>query len=187
MDPVYASFEFAPVIKKGDYEYFVHPLCDGVPKIDPILLSMAADKIIFDSFILNVDKIVCVEAMGIPLATALSMKTGIPFVVIRKREYGFENEVKVGYETGYSKNELYINDIGLLDNVFIVDDVISTGETLINIIREIRKIGAEITGVMTLVCKDHEVIDKINAETGVLVDCLYELKIFDGKVEAYEM
>ena len=49
--------------------------------------------------------------MGIPLATALSIKTGIPFVVVRKRSYGLEGECQVHQQTGYSENELYINGI----------------------------------------------------------------------------
>ena len=53
---------------------------------------------------LDVDKIVAVEAMGIHLATALSLATDIPFVVIRKREYGLEGECEVYQKTGYGIN-----------------------------------------------------------------------------------
>ena len=46
------------------------------------------------------------EAMGIHLATALSLETGIPFVVVRKRQYGLPGEVAVHQTTGYSQGEL---------------------------------------------------------------------------------
>ena len=57
------------------------------------------------------DSIVTMEAMGIPLASALSLDMGIPFTIIRKREYGLPGEVSVEQVTGYSKSKLYINGL----------------------------------------------------------------------------
>ena len=74
-----------PVVKKGDYFYFVHPISDGVPWVESKLLNSIMDYIVDNFDLTNVDKIVGVESMGIPLATALSLKTDIPFVIIRKR------------------------------------------------------------------------------------------------------
>jgi adenine phosphoribosyltransferase len=59
----------------------------------------------------KIDKIVTMEAMGIPLATALSLKLKIPFVIIRKRTYGLPGEIDVEQITGYSKSKLYINGL----------------------------------------------------------------------------
>ncbi len=82
----------APIIKKGEYNYFVHPITDGIPLVEPSILEEAADGISkFGN--MEVDKIVCIEAMGVHIATALSIKTRIPFVVVRKRVYGLEGEV----------------------------------------------------------------------------------------------
>ena len=33
------SFEKVPVVKKGDYDYVIHPITDGVPWITPDLLD----------------------------------------------------------------------------------------------------------------------------------------------------
>ena len=33
-----ASLQAAPVIWKGDYPYFIHPITDGVPRMDPEIL-----------------------------------------------------------------------------------------------------------------------------------------------------
>ena len=35
----------APIIKKGEYNYFVHPITDGIPLVDPSILEEAADGI----------------------------------------------------------------------------------------------------------------------------------------------
>ncbi len=130
----------APIIKKGQYNYFVHPITDGVPLVDPEVLMEAAEGIKkFGN--LEVDKIVCVEAMGIHIATALSIMTGIPFVVIRKRKYGLDGEVAVHQITGYSQGELYINGLNRGDKIILVDDVVSTGGTMIAVLNAMGKMG----------------------------------------------
>lgn len=60
---------------------------------------------------MDIDKIVAIEAMGIHLATALSLATDIPFVIIRKRQYGLEGEKEISQKTGYGSSKLYINDL----------------------------------------------------------------------------
>jgi adenine phosphoribosyltransferase len=97
------------------------------------------------------DKIIAIEAMGIPLATAISMKTGVPFCIIRKRQYGLEGEIKLSQETGYSKGELYINDISEGDRVLIVDDVISTGGTLVALMSALEGVGAIVTDAIVVI------------------------------------
>jgi len=116
----------SPVMKRGEYNYFIHPISDGVPSLDPHMVKEIADYIaeIAD---MNVDTILTVEAMGIPVANALSLKTGIPLTIVRKRPYFLEGEVELSQSTGYSKGVLYINGLKKGDRVIIVDDVISTG------------------------------------------------------------
>ena len=59
----------------------------------------------------EIDLIASVEAMGLPLLASVGEATGKPTVVIRKRSYGMEGEVKVEVSTGYSESTTYINDI----------------------------------------------------------------------------
>ncbi|HHH84018.1 MAG TPA: adenine phosphoribosyltransferase, partial [Thermoplasmatales archaeon] len=91
MSKIEESLRNAPIIKKGDYNYVIHPITDGIPYIEPSLLEEVIDKM----NIPQCRRIVTMEAMGIPIATALSLKTGIPFTIIRKRSYGLPGEVSV--------------------------------------------------------------------------------------------
>ena len=127
LEKLIKSLVEAPVVKKGDYDYFVHPITDGVPLVEADLLQEVAEATSKYAD-LNVDKIVCVEAMGIHLATAISILTEIPFVVIRKRSYGLEGESAVHQTTGYSEGELYINGLEKGDRIFMVDDVVVTDQ-----------------------------------------------------------
>ncbi|MBP9007849.1 MAG: adenine phosphoribosyltransferase, partial [Methanospirillum sp.] len=74
-----------PIVKKGEYNYFVHPITDGIPDIDPGLLREIAVGMIRLLDLTDVKYIVTAEAMGIPIATALSLMTDIPVNIIRKR------------------------------------------------------------------------------------------------------
>lgn len=140
----------APIIRRGEYHYFIHPITDGVPELKPELLSEVADRII-ELVDTDVDKIVTIEAMGIPVGTVLSMKTGIPLVIIRKKQYKLPNEIAVHQHTGYSKGELYVNGIDKGDRVLVVDDVISTGGTMKAVIWALELAGAEICDIVTVI------------------------------------
>ncbi|KZX11390.1 hypoxanthine/guanine phosphoribosyltransferase [Methanobrevibacter filiformis] len=174
------SLEASPVIKKGDYDYFVNPITDGIPEMVPDVLrelvAIVKDKVDLK----DIDKIVCIEAMGIHLATALSLETDIPFVVIRKREYGLPGETSVFQETGYSKQNLYINFIDSEDNIIVIDDVVSTGGTLVATISSLKERGANVQDVIAIVEK-YEGKQRVKNETGVNVLTLAKLDIIDSK------
>jgi adenine phosphoribosyltransferase len=170
----------APIIKKGEYNYFVHPITDGIPLVDPSILEEAADGISkFGN--MEVDKIVCVEAMGIHIATALSIKTRIPFVVVRKRVYGLEGEVPVHQMTGYSQGALYINGLKRGDRVILVDDVVSTGGTMIAVLNALKGMGVEVVDVMAVIEKGSGK-DIVKKETGFTVKSLVKVNVVDGRV-----
>ncbi len=96
------SLRNAPVIWKGDYPYFIHPITDGVPRLDPLVLKAVTDLCEVAIEWEGVDLILGIEAMGLPLTAPLSIRTGIPLIIARKRSYGLEGEVTIGQETGYS-------------------------------------------------------------------------------------
>ena len=168
------SLQKAPIIKKGDYSYIVHPITDGIPEIKPEMLREIASEM--KKHIEKcgpIDKIVAIEAMGIPLATALSLDMNIPFTIIRKRKYGLPGEVCVEQKTGYSKSKLYVNGLKKGDNVVIVDDVLSTGGTLKAVLSVLRKIGVNINGVFVVVDKgtcDEEIRDEFEVQILSLVN-----------------
>jgi adenine phosphoribosyltransferase len=170
----------APVIKKGEYNYFVHPITDGIPLVEPSILEEAAEGISrFGN--MEVDKILCVEAMGIHIATALSIKTRIPFVVVRKRVYGLDGEVPVHQMTGYSQGELYINGLHKGDRIILIDDVVSTGGTMIAVLNALKQMDVEIVDVMAVIEKGNGK-DIVKRETGFTVKSLVKVNILEGRV-----
>lgn len=145
------SLRAAPVVDRGEYQYFVHPVSDGIPLVEPGLLREIAAGIADAVDVAAADKILTAEAMGIHIATAVSLHTEAPFVIARKRQYGFPDEVAVHQETGYGESELYINGIEPTDEVLIVDDVCSTGNTLGALTSALAEIGAEVTDIVVVI------------------------------------
>ncbi len=176
------TLEESPIIKKGEYNYFVHPVTDGIPLTQPEVLTEIAVAI-KDHFCTDVDKIVCIEAMGIHLATAISLETGIPFVVIRKRQYGLPGEVAVYQTTGYSQGELFINGINSGDKILLIDDVVSTGGTMIAVLNALKNMGVEIVELVAVIEKGEgkKIVEK---ETGFKLKALIKVDVIDNKVIA---
>ena len=162
MDQLQRSLLESPIVEKDDYHYFVHPISDGVPMLEPSLLREIVIKIIRKAQLEDVDKIVTPAAMGIHISTAVSLMTDIPLVVIRKREYGLEGETPLFQQTGYSENQMYINDVEEGDNVLVLDDVLSTGGTLSAICTALEEIGANIVDLVAVIKK----VDGENALEG---------------------
>ena len=180
LEEVRKSLENSPVVKKNDYNYFVNPISDGIPAMDPKMLRELS-LVVYKHADLDIDKIVAVEAMGIHLATALSLATDIPFVVIRKRQYGLEGEQEVYQKTGYGSSNLYINDLHPGEKVLLIDDVVSTGGTLIALIKTLQDLKLEIKSIVAVIEKG-EGKEIVEAETGVDVLSIVKLDVVDGKV-----
>ena len=139
------------MVKRGEYNYFIHPITDGVPLVEPALLRDVCSAMIKILDLNNVDKIVVVEAMGIHIGAVLSVMTDIPMVVMRKREYELPHEIPVHQSTGYSKGELYLNGVYKGDRVIIIDDVVSTGGTMKALLEALRIAGAEVQDVCIVI------------------------------------
>ncbi|MGB9987882.1 hypoxanthine/guanine phosphoribosyltransferase [Salarchaeum japonicum] len=179
MDRLKRSLLDAPIIEKDGYQYFVHPISDGVPVLEPGLLREIVIKIIRKAEIEGVDKIVTPAAMGIHISTAVSLMTDIPLVVIRKRSYGLEDEVSLTQQTGYSESEMYINDVHEGDRVLVLDDVLSTGGTLRAITDALDHIGADVSDVVAVIKKEGP--NELD-ESDINVKTLINVDVVDGEV-----
>lgn len=177
------SLRGAPIIWKGDYPYFIHPLSDGIPRMDPEVLTAVTDLIVRSTDWTGVDLIVSVEAMGLPLLASVGIATGIPTVVIRKRPYGMNGEISVDVSTGYSESTLYVNDIFDGERVVIVDDVISTGGTLEPLLQKLEEMGVILHDVVIAIEKG-EGRERLNRDRPEWpIRSLARIEIVDGRVE----
>ncbi len=180
------SLRDAPIIWKGDYPYFIHPISDGIPRMNAEVLRATRDLIVATVDWNKIDLIVSIEAMGLPLLAAVGDATGKPTVVIRKRSYGMEGEIKVDVSTGYSESTVYINDINKGERILIVDDVISTGGTLEPILDALEKMGVILEDIVIAIEKGNG-RERLELERpNWPIRCLSKIEIIDGKIGIVE-
>jgi adenine phosphoribosyltransferase len=169
----------APVFKRGSYNYFIHPISDGVPEVRPELIREVAGHIVRIAD-LDVDKIITVEAMGIPIGISLSIMCDIPLVIIRKRKYGLPGEIEVSQVTGYSKSQLFLNGINKGDRVIVVDDVISTGGTLLATLESLKVAGATVKDVVAVIQRG-DGVSRL-ASKGYAVKTMVQVEVDESRV-----
>lgn len=181
-DALVESLKASPIVMRNGYPYFVHPLTDGVPAMDPKVLREVVDwmKAVGD---FQCDIILAPESMGIPLAVPLSLELGIPYSIVRKKRYSLPGEILFQQKTGYSDSTMSVNGIEKGDKVVIVDDVLSTGGTMSALVRTLRDdIGAEIVDILIPVNKNGG-RDVVKEHTGIKVKTMVDVSLIDGKIE----
>lgn len=179
------SLEEARVVDRDGYDYVVHPLLDGIPALDPALLKEVAREVASAVDVGAAEAIVTAEAMGLPMATALAVETGLPLTVVRKRSYGLEGEVEVGQVTGYDHGTLYVNGLQAGDRVLVVDDVVSTGGTLSALLGALEAMGVAVVDVCVAVAKG-DGRARVEEEHGVDIRVLESIEVRDGEVATVE-
>ena len=176
-----ASLAETPVVKFGDYEYFVHPITDGIPLGRPEVLDEVLGALAALADWSRVDKVVTAESMGFPLAAGLAMRVHKPYVFIRKRQYGLPGEVSLKQTTGYSRTDMFINNLHRGDRVAFVDDVVSTGGTLTAIVGALRQMGVEVAEVLIVFEKTRDKA-RMERELGLPIKTLLAVDVVGGKL-----
>lgn len=185
------ALENAPVIKKGEYCYFINPVQGVSPPLQPDLLMEIARAIVKIAD-LDVNRIVTAEVMGIHISSLVSCITGTPLVIIRKKKFGLPGEVECVSEESYRKIareeelKLYINSIQRGDRVLIIDDVMSEGGTVIGMIKGLQKAGAIVKDVVVVMNRGRG-LQRVKEETGYDVKTLADIEVRDGKVHILRM
>ena len=181
LDSLIRSFEGVPIIRKGEYLYFVHPLSDGIPTIEPGLLEDAVTCVMdmlppLDRF----DLMITAEAMGIPLTTLLSARISKPFSIARKRKYGIKGEIMAKQSTGYSSSNIHLNLPRENGRAVIIDDVLSTGGTLISIANGLKGTGWDVECAVILFNKMGNSRTDLENEMGFPILTLLDVDLVDG-------
>ena len=179
LDRLRASLAEAPVVQFGDYPYFVHPITDGIPLGRPEVLEEVLAELAARGDWARCDKIVTAESMGFPLAAGLSLRVHKPYVFIRKRQYGLPGEVSLKQTTGYSRTDMFINNIRRGDRVVFVDDVLSTGGTVIAVVQALRQIGATVTEALIVFEKTRDRA-RMEKDLGLPIKTLMPVEVVHG-------
>lgn len=179
---VRAAFNNQPCIPMGEYRFLINPLTEQIPATSAELLRAAADWLVEAGDYSDATKIAGEEDKGAILVAAVALKTGLPFGMARWYPSGIDGQVSVDFNMEYTKGKLFLNGIEAGDKVVIVDDMVSTGGTMVALIQAIQQAGAEILDIVCVGEKPaYNGVERILNETGFRVKTLVKIDV-DGEL-----
>ncbi len=120
-------------------------------------LVQAAAKALKSRLPTGADYLVTAEAKSIPLAYALSVESGLPYLVLRKSHKPYMGDALSAETLSITTNKpqtLYLDEMDREAitgrRVVLVDDVISTGSTLQGMRLLMQKAGAQVLGELAI-------------------------------------
>ncbi len=141
-----------PVVKVGDGVAVALLNLLGDPELTEAAAAAMAERLPQGAEVL-----VTPEVKAVPLAHALSVRTGLPYVVARKtvKPYMIRPVTREVVSITTGKPQLLVLDGADVErirgkNVVIVDDVVSTGSTLKGLRELIESVGGRVVGVLAV-------------------------------------
>lgn len=115
----------------------------------------------------NVDKVAGPALGAVPIATAVSLESEIPLLMIRKEK------------KGYGTSKLIEGELNSGDNVIVVEDVTTTGGSLLKAIKAIQENGGNVTRAFVVVDRQEGAIEEFEKEGIKLEPLIIVNEFFD--------
>lgn len=134
---------------------------------DPKTLKLIARQAAFRIKQMDVNIVAGVELGGVPLATAASIETELPLLIVRKaiKDYGTKSR--------------FVGDIEPEDRIVMLEDVTTSGGSVRNAIEVVRETGANVKYVISVVDREEgatENLKEVDVELVPLVSASDLLK-----------
>lgn len=177
-DILKACFDQQPLVEIQGRKFLLNALTEQIPATPAALLYSAAKRICDTAHFLPGTKLAGEEDKGGGLLAAVSLLSGLPYGIARWYPSGLEGQVRVNFDCEYTAGSMYLNGIDAGDNVYIVDDLISTGGTLIGLVEAIRLAGANVLGIICVAEKiNYGGADRVRQATGITVNSLVQVDL----------
>jgi len=117
---------------------------------DPKTLKLIAQQAAFRIKQMDVDIVAGVELGGVPLATAVSLETELPLLIVRKavKDYGTKSR--------------FVGDIKPENRLVMLEDVTTSGGSVRDAIDVIRETGANVKYVISVVDREEGAKENLN-------------------------
>jgi adenine phosphoribosyltransferase len=178
MKKVIEALDNQQIILINGYGFVVNSLTEQTPATPAGLLKEVCEELASRIDLEKTNKIVTEEDKGSILVAGISLITGLSFGMARWQPNGLAEQIKQSFKMEYTKGDLYLNGIESGDKVTIIDDLISTGGTIIALIKMIKKIGAEVVDIICVAEKiNYGGRAKIKKETGYDIKTLLKIDV----------
>lgn len=131
------------------------------PEILSTISKLITQKIDLD----DIDKVAGPALGAVPIATAVSLESKLPLLMIRKEK------------KGYGTSKLIEGELNEGDNVIVVEDVSTTGGSLLKAIRAINDNGGNVKRAFVVVDREEGAIETFEKK-GITLEPLISVKDF---------
>jgi adenine/guanine phosphoribosyltransferase-like PRPP-binding protein len=178
MDILRQAFDDKVLVPIKDRQFIINPLTEQIPATSAELLREAARRVLEIGHFEGASKIIGEEDKGGILVAATALLSGLPFGLARWYPSGLEGQIEMRFDGEYTDGKLYLNGVDQGDRVVIVDDVISTGGTMIAMIKTIQKAKAHILDIVCVAEKvEYGGVTRVKEETGYTVKSILKVSV----------
>ena len=132
---------------------------------DPKILKKIAEIVSSQIIKEKIDKVAGPALGAVPIATAISLELEIPLLIIRKTK------------KGYGTSKLIEGTLEEGDSVIVVEDVTTTGNSLLKAIKVIEENGGIVKKAVVIVDRDEGAIENLKDE-GILLEPIISINDF---------
>lgn len=132
---------------------------------EPEILSTISKLITSKLDLKEVDKVAGPALGAVPIATAVSLESKLPLLMVRKEK------------KGYGTSKLIEGELNEGDNVIVVEDVSTTGGSLLKAIKAINENGGNVTRAFVVVDREEGAIEAFEKE-GIKLEPLISVNEF---------
>jgi adenine/guanine phosphoribosyltransferase-like PRPP-binding protein len=178
MDILRRAFDNKILVPIDGHNFIVNPFTEQIPATPAELLREAARRVLAIGNFEEASKIVGEEDKGGILVAATSLLSGLPFGMARWYPSGLKGQIEVPFTCEYTGGKLYLNGVDRDDRVIIVDDLISTGGTMVALIQAIRRSGAQVIDIVCVAEKvEYGGVARVKEETGHTVKSILKVSV----------
>jgi orotate phosphoribosyltransferase len=119
---------------------------------DPKTLKLIARQAAIKIEDMDVSTVAGIELGSVPLATAVSMETELPLLIVRKatKDYGTKSR--------------FVGEIKPKDKIVMLEDVTTTGGSVRDAIKIVREVGASVKHIISVVDREEGAKEKMKEE-----------------------
>jgi len=177
LDLLIDCFNDREIIEINNRGFIVNPLTEQIPATIPELLHSACEailKVADNTF----DKVVGEEDKGGIIVAGVALAAKKPFGMLRWYPSGIPGQIEVPFTNEYTEGMLYLNGVEKGDRVLVVDDMISTGGTMLGIITAVHEAGAEIADIVCVGEKvNYNGVELIRKKTGYIPKTIIKIDV----------
>jgi adenine/guanine phosphoribosyltransferase-like PRPP-binding protein len=178
MDILRQAFDDKVLVPIKGRQFIINPLTEQIPATSAELLREAARQVLEIGHFEGASKVVGEEDKGGILVAATALLSGLPFGLARWYPSGLEGQIEMCFDGEYTDGKLYLNGVDQGDRIVIVDDVISTGGTMIAMIKTIQKAKAHILDIVCVAEKvEYGGVARVKEETGYTVKSILKVSV----------